>query len=131
MLACASVRAEDKATTKPAPIAATDTAAIKAKVGETVTVEGVLEDAEWSNSGKVMNATFKDVKDGVKIAVFQKNKDKINAAFGGDAAAKWKGATVQVTGKVSEYKGKVESLKGRLEIIVDNPEQVTIVEPAK
>ena len=135
MSVCGVLRAEDapatQPATQPAVVAATDNAAIKAKTGETIVIEGVLEDAEWSKSGKVMNAYFKDAKDGVKIAVFEKNKAKMDAAFGGDAAAKWKGAKVQITGKVMEYKGKVESLKGRLEIIIENPEQVTVVEAAK
>ena len=48
----------------------------------------------------------------------------------GDAAAAWTGAKVKVTGKIEEYGGKVESMKGRPQIILQNPEQVTIVEAA-
>jgi DNA/RNA endonuclease YhcR with UshA esterase domain len=122
--------AEDAATTQPAAIAVTDVEAIKAKMGETITVEGTIDKAAWSNSGKVLNVSFKDAKQGLLMVVFEKNKDKFNAAFGGDVAAAWTGAKVKVTGKIEEYGGKVESMKGRPQIILVNSEQVTIVEAA-
>jgi DNA/RNA endonuclease YhcR with UshA esterase domain len=128
VLACGSLRADDapatQPATQPAVIPVTDTAAIRAKNGQTITIEGVIESAKWSGSGKVMNVRFKDVKDGVSVAVFQKNKDKFDAAFGGDTAKKFTGAKVQVTGALKDF-------KGRPEIVIENPEQVTIVEAAK
>jgi DNA/RNA endonuclease YhcR with UshA esterase domain len=123
--------AEDAATTQPAAIAVTDNEAIKAKTGETITVEGVIDKAEWSRSGKVLNVSFKDAPQGLLAVVFLKNKDKFNAAFNNDVAAAWTGAKVKVTGKIEEYGGMDEKMKGRPQIILVNPEQVTIVEAAK
>lgn len=122
--------AEDAATTQPDVIAVTDGEAIKAKMGEQVTIEGVIDKAEWSRTGKVMNVSFKDVPQGLLLVVFEKNKDKFNDAFNGDAAATLTGAKVKVGGKLEEYGGRVESMKGRPQIVLTNPEQVTIVEPA-
>lgn len=140
VLAAVAVRADDapttrpatQPTTQPAAIPVSDTDAIVAKKGEIVTVEGVIEKAEWSKSGKVMNVFFKDAdqEKGVMAAAFPKNKEKLDAAFDGDAAAHWTGAKVRVTGKLEPYGGKVSSMKNRLEMVIQNPEQVVIVEPA-
>jgi DNA/RNA endonuclease YhcR with UshA esterase domain len=135
---CGVLYAEDPPATQPATepaevptIPATDTAAIKEKMGEVVTVEGVVESAKWSGTGKVMNVFFKDARDGLIVVVFEKNKENFNNAFDGDVAKAWDGAKVKVTGKIVEYGGKVESMQGRPQIILQNPEQVTVVEAAK
>ena len=116
--------------TQPAVIAVTDGEAIKARMGQTVAVEGQVDKAEWSKSGKVLNVNFKNLPQGLLVVVFEKHKDKFNAAFDNDAAAAWTGAKVRVTGKVEEYGGKDEKMKGRPQIILQNPEQVVVVEKA-
>jgi DNA/RNA endonuclease YhcR with UshA esterase domain len=135
---CGVLHAEEPPTTQPATqpaevatIPAADTAAIKAKMGETITAEGVVDSAKWSSSGKVLNVFFKDARDGLIVVVFEKSKANFDTAFSGDAAKAWDGAKVKVTGKVVEYGGKVESMKGRPQIILQNPEQVTVIEAAK
>ncbi len=137
VLLCAVVgQAEDAPTTQPstqpALIQATDTDAIAAKKGEFVTVEGVVEKAAWSKSGKVLNVFFKDAdRDrGLQAAAFLKNKEKLDAEFGGDAAAHWTGAKIRITGKIEPYGAKGDKVKERLEIVIQNPQQVVIVEPA-
>ncbi len=119
-------------TTSPAVLAPTDTAGITAKKGEVVTVEGLVDTAAWSSSGKVMNITFKDVeKDkGLLCSAFQKNKAKLDAEFEGDAAAKLTGAKIQITGKVEIYGGKIAAWKDRPEIVIQNPQQIKVIEPA-
>jgi hypothetical protein len=134
VICCLSVaRAEDAPATQPAVVQASDTAALNAKKGETVTVEGVVESARWSSSGKVLNVVFKDTeKDkGLLCAAFDKNKEKLDAAFGGDAPGQWNGAKVRITGKVENYGGKIEAWKDRPQILIQYPEQVVIVEPKK
>jgi len=136
LLAAVAVRAEDapatQPTTQPAAIQASDTDTITAKKGEIVTVEGVVERAEWSKSGKVLNLYFKEAnKDAdVMASAFSKNREKLDAAFEGDAAAHWTGAKIRITAKIEPYGGKVESMKNRLQMVIQNPEQVVIVEPA-
>ena len=134
LLCCvAFVCAEDTPATQPAVIEASDTAGLNAKKGETITVEGVVESARWSSTGKVLNVVFKDTeKDkGLLCAAFDKNKEKLDAAFGGDAPAQWTGAKVRVTGKLENYGGKIEAWKDRPQIVIQYPEQVVIVEPKK
>ena len=135
----AFVHADDAPTTMPATepttqgaaIAASETDTIKGKMGETVTLEGEVESASWSKSGAVMNVMFKDAgDDGVMITIFKSSREKLDAAFDGDAAAKLAGAKVQVTGKVESYGGKKESWKGRPQIVVNAPEQIKITEAA-
>jgi len=133
---CAAAHAEDapatQPSTQPAVISAGDAATLAAKKGETVTVEGVIAKAEWSKSGKVFNVEFKDIEadKGLMVSAFQKNKEKLDAAFDGDAAAKLTGAKIQITGKLEVYGGKIEKFKDRLQIVIQNPQQITIVEPA-
>jgi DNA/RNA endonuclease YhcR with UshA esterase domain len=109
--------------TNPAVIQASDLATLKSKVGEIVAVEGVVERASWSASKKVMNIYFKDARDGFMCAVFEKNKEKVDAGFEGDAAAKLGGAKIRVTGKIGMF-------RERPQILIDKPEQVTILEAA-
>ncbi len=118
--------------TQPAVIQASDTDAIAAKKGEFVSVEGVVAKAEWSKSGKVMNVYFKDADHdkGLIGSAFLKNKEKLDAEFGGDAAAHWTGAKIRLTGKVELYGGRIDSMKDRLEIVIQNPQQVVVIEPA-
>jgi hypothetical protein len=119
-------------TSKPAVVAATDTAALAAHIGDFVTVEGTISKASWSTTGKVMIVDFQgaDRKKGLLCSAFDRNKENLDDANGGDAAAKWTGAKVRITGKLEPYDGKIEDWKDRPQIIIQNPEQVVIVKPA-
>jgi DNA/RNA endonuclease YhcR with UshA esterase domain len=120
-LICATVRAE-QATTEPAVIDVKNSDAIIAAKGkDSATVEGVISSAEWSRSGKVMNIEFRD--SDLIGAVFEKNKQKLDDAFGGDLAKSLKGAKVRIKGKIADYRSKPQ-------IIIQFPDQITIVEPA-
>jgi hypothetical protein len=123
------VRAADDAAAKPASIDATDKAALTAGIGKDVIVTGKIEKAEWSKAGKVMNIDFEN--SDLLAAVFEKNKEAINKAFDGDAAKKWTGAKVKVTGKLEKYGGRSKSLEGRPQIVITKPEQVTVEETKK
>jgi len=118
--------------TQPAVISVTDQAALKEKSGFKVTVEGVVDAAEWSSSGKVMNLHFKDVNEdtGIVCCAFSKSKPALDKAFGGDATKAWSGAKVQITGPLHKYTGKFKAMIGRLQIIIQDPDQVKIIEPA-
>lgn len=128
----AAVPASQPSTSSGA-IQATDTAAIIEKKGKFVTVEGVVVYAGWSTSGKVMNVKFKDgdKEKGLLCSAFEKSKERLDAAFNGNAGSAWKGAKIQVTGKVEIYDGKIKEWVGRPEITIQNPEQIKIVEPAR
>jgi hypothetical protein len=125
MMVCLAARAEDAA--KPAAIDATDKAALAAALDKEVTVSGTIKKAEWSQTGKVMNIEFADSE--LIGAVFERSREALDKAFDGDAAKKWTGAKVKVTGKLAKYGGKSKKLERKPQIIISKAEQVT-VEPA-
>jgi len=112
-------------------IQATDLPALTAVKGTTVQVEGVIESAKWSSSGKVMMIQFEGKPDEALLAaVFEKQRKKFDDAFSGDAAKSFTGAKVRLKGRLIEYDGPDEQLKGRLQLILGQSFQVTIVTPA-
>jgi hypothetical protein len=129
-------RAEDPATaptTIPAIIQASDKTTIEAVIAaakdEDVVVEGLCSEAEWSNSGKVMNLKFDGAEESrFSAVVFLKNREKIDEAFGGDATKAWSGAKLRIKGKLREYAGKSSAMKGRPEITIAEASQVTVVD---
>jgi DNA/RNA endonuclease YhcR with UshA esterase domain len=119
----------EKPAEAPAEIAATDKDALTAAVGKQVAVTGTITKAEWSKSGKVMNIELTDSP--LMLVVFDRTKDQVNQAFDGDAAKTWTGAKVKITGKLAKYGGKAKEYEGRPQIIINDPKQLTIVEPRK
>lgn len=125
------VLAEEKtpATTEPATtapsggvIAATDKDAISTHLNNEVTIEGMVTDAKWSSSGKVFVIKFKGTESSqFQAAVFSKNKEAMEKAFDGDLTKGLEGAKLQV-------KGKLQTFREHPEIVIDKPEQLTIVE---
>ena len=74
-------------TTAPTTIKPDDKDAIGANQDKDVVIEGVIDTAAWSSSGKVFKATFKDSGDTkLQATIFSKNKDKFDQAFGGDVS---------------------------------------------
>lgn len=127
----ALVRAEDAPAAASGIVAVSDHDQIKANVDKEIVVEGKVEKAEWSRSGKVFNMTFEGV-DENKFAVvyFERNKNKFDEALQGDAGKTLTGASVRIRGKVVAYKGKSENLKERLEMHLTDPTQITITTPS-
>lgn len=113
----------------PAVIKTSDKAALDAARDKEVTVEGKVSSAAWSKSGKVCNIEF-DGEPNFVVAVFEKNKAKLDEAFGGDFTKQFTGATIRVTGKVAAYGGKSPKYEGASQIIVSQTGQVTIMTPA-
>src|SRR5438067_2362963 len=109
------VRAADDAAAKPAPIDAADKAALTAAIGKDVIVTGKIKKAQWSKTGNVMNVDFEN--SDLLGAVFLKDREAIDKAFNGDAARKWTGATVKVTGKLEKYGGRSNALEGHPQIV--------------
>jgi hypothetical protein len=131
-LAQTSAKAEP--TTAPsdaAVIQATDADAIAQRAGSDVVIEGKVASAEWSKSGKVMDIKFEGVSDdkGFAAVVFDRNREALNGAFGGNLAQSLAGAKVRIKGKLRPYNGKVERMKGRIELTISKPDQITILEP--
>lgn len=122
LAAAASVAAEP--TTAPSKVDATDAAGLAAAKGREVLIEGVCSRASWSNTGKVFFINFKGVeRGGFSVVAFEKLKPRLDAAFMGDAAKDFTGAKLRIRGTVSEY-------KGALQLVISDPSQVTVVEPA-
>ena len=118
-------------TTLPTVVQASDQATIAASVGKEVVVEGVVSKAEWSRSGKVLNVAF-DHADASKFVVvaFAKLRERLDKSFTGDAAKDFTGAKLRIRGTISKYNGKNEAQKDLLQVVIGDPSQVTIVEPA-
>jgi hypothetical protein len=107
-----------------ATIKASDKDAITANMDKDVVIEGVIDKAEWSATGKVMKATFKDGADSkLSAIIFVKNRDAFDKAFSGDVTKALDGASVRIKGKLKEYRDAPE-------IVLDSPDQITIVQPA-
>lgn len=133
VLFCLAVflHAQETPATQPAAgiINVTDKAALEAAKGTSATIEGKVSLAEWSKSGKVMNIEF----DGAPYfmgAVFERNRAKLDEAFGGDLTKALTGATVRITGEIAPYGGKSEKFKDTLQIILKTGNQLTVVTPA-
>lgn len=110
-------------TTAPAGtvLDATDTARITAASGKPVIVEGVVQRAAWSKSGKVMTVQFAGAgAGGFQAAVFAKHKAELDAAFGGDVAAGLSGKRIRV-------QGTVQMFHDHPEIAVDRAAQITVI----
>ena len=120
--------AQDAPTTHPVVLDVTDKAAVEAAVNRDAIVEGVVERAEWSRSGKVMNIEFKGAENGLLAVVFDRKRQQLDAAFAGDLGKALTGAKVRLRGTIKPYGGKAESMKGRPQIIIDDGHQITIVE---
>jgi hypothetical protein len=103
---------------------ATDAAAIAANQDKEVLLEGVCGKAEWSNTGSVLTIEFKGVPRRQFSAVaFQRLKERLDRAFMGDAAKNFTGSKLRIRGRISEF-------RGNLQIVIGDPSQVTVVEPA-
>jgi len=121
-----AVSADDDA---PKNLDASDTAAIAAAKDTEVIVQGKINSAEWSKSGKVCNITFENAP-GFMAVAFVKSRKKLDEAFGGDAAKQLAGATVKLSGKLGEYKGYDKKFKDAMQLIIKDTSQVTVVTAA-
>lgn len=110
---------------------ASNTAAIKEHIGDQVIVTGIIKSAQWSESGKVMNIEFEGADaDAFGVAVFEGSRERFDKSFGGDFIKTITGAEVRFKGFVTEYGGRESRYAGRPELILRDPSQITIVEPA-
>jgi hypothetical protein len=101
-----------------------DKDALAANIDKEVVVEGVIEKAEWSSTGKVMRATFKDAGESkFQAIIFVKDREKFDKAFDGDVAKALSGAKVKLKGKLQEYRNAPE-------MVLSDVGQITVVEPA-
>jgi hypothetical protein len=121
LLLCCSVRAEEGAV-----IDVADKATLDAAKGTDVIVQGKVSKAEWSKSGKVCNVEFENAPH-FMCAAFDRNKEKLDAAFNGDFAKAMTGATVKISGKLAPYGGRIEALKEATQIVIKETRQVTFV----
>src|SRR4051794_9798939 len=100
-----------------------DKSTIEASKGKDVVVEGVIDTAAWSSSGKVMRIEFKGNQQSKLHAVlFSSKKKDFDEAYSGDVAKTLVGARVRVKGKLEDY-------QNRPEIKISSTSQLTILEP--
>ena len=113
-------------------IDAGDVAKLREHFGRRVIVVGVVKSAQWSSSGKVMNIEFVEGEGrGLLAVLFQGNGQQFDEAWGGDFVKAVTGKRVRLYGELQEYGGYDEKWKGRPQMILGNPEQVSLpVEPA-
>ena len=124
LFACLIVRADDATSQPAATIDVADKDAIAANMGKDVTVEGTVSKAEWSRTGAVMNVEFKGNEESrFYAAMFARIRAKTDEGFGGDVAKALTGAKVRIKGKISEF-------RGRPQIVINDGNQITILEPA-
>ena len=111
-------------TTAPTVLEAKDKAGLDASTDKTVTVKGVVSEAQWATSGKVFIIKFKDTEESQFSAVlFSKNKEPFEKTFEGDLSTVFEGATIEVTGPVKMFKEHPE-------IVIDRAKQIKILEKA-
>ena len=90
-------------------------------MGKEVAVEGLVSQAAWSNSGKVIQINFAEATETkFMAAAFVKTRAALDKAFGGDVSRAVSGKRIRVTGKLEEY-------RGRPEIVIDKPDQLEIL----
>ena len=130
IVGAAFVWAQESPSTHPSVIDVTDPAAVAAAMGQDAIVDGVVERAEWSRSGKVMNIEFKGAEDGLLAVAFDRKRQQLDEAFAGDVSKALTGARVRIRGAIKPYGGRVESMKGRPQIIIEDGHQITILEKA-
>ncbi|MCC5850834.1 MAG: hypothetical protein JJU29_22320 [Verrucomicrobia bacterium] len=97
-----------------------DTEAIVNHMDREVIVEGKVHSAFWVRN-QVMLITFREREEGFLAVVFAGNRRKLNEAFGGDMAKALGGKSVRISGTVSEY-------RSRPQIVIDEPEQLSILD---
>lgn len=112
---------------QPELIDVTDKPRLEAAKGRMVVIRGKVSSAEWSDSGKVLNIEFENAPH-IMAAAFEKNREKLDAAFGGDFAKSILGGIVRFDGTISDYGGFTPKYKNGLQIVVSQPTQVTIVQ---
>lgn len=130
VLLCVLVARGADPTTQPTLLdVSMDKAAFDAAIGKDVIVQGFVSNAAWSASGKVMNIEFRNAARSRFLAVmFERNRAKIDAGFGGDVAKALTGAKVRLRGSLESYGGAVESMKGRPQLIINLGDQISILE---
>ena len=126
----AALHAQEAPATHPVVIDVTDKAAVDAATDKDAIVEGVVERAEWSRSGKVMNVEFKGAANGLLAVVFERHRARLDEQYAGDLAKALAGAKVRIKGTIKPYGGRVASMKGRPQIIIEDGHQITILEKA-
>lgn len=106
---------EPKAAPPASPAAALSWREAEKHEGNAVTIEGII--AATHNSGKACFLNFdKNYKRTLTLVIFQKRF----AAFPPNPERHYKGKTVQVTGVVTRH-------GGRPEIVLERPEQITVI----
>ena len=118
--------AQTAPSTHPVVIDVTDKAAVEAAMDREALVEGVVERAEWSRSGKVMNIEFKGAENGLLAVVFERKRQQLDEAFAGDLTKALTGAKVRIKGTIKPYGGRAAAMKGRPQIIIEDGQQITI-----
>ncbi|CAN5705006.1 hypothetical protein BH09PLA1_BH09PLA1_30000 [soil metagenome] len=124
MLAGDAAARQEPPTSQPVLIDVSDKAAVEAAINKDVELEGVVSKAEWNSKGSVFFINFEKAEESKVLAVaFEKKREALEKSFAGDLSKSLTGARVRIRGKLVDYKGKPE-------VIIDQPSQITILDPA-
>jgi tRNA(Ile2) C34 agmatinyltransferase TiaS len=124
----AATQPATQATTQGAQVDVTHKEQIEAAVGkDEVVVVGTVDKTRWTATGKTLIVTFKDAPDDFRAVGYGKNREALDAAFGGDIAKALEGKRVEITGKVQKYPGQVEKWKDLTEVPIRKADQVKVV----
>ena len=95
-----------------------DTESIVAQKGNEVTVEGLVHSAFWVRG--VLLITFREQEEGFLAASFTRYRRALDEGFDGDFLKAVQGKKIQIRGTVTEH-------RGRPQIVVEAPDQVTVL----
>ena len=113
-------------------IDATDRASLLEHLDRHVIVAGTVASARWSRTGKVMNIELEGSEGGERAGllavVFESRRGAFDAAWNGDFTKAIAGRRVRLHGQLNEYGGYDEAQKGRPQMILNVPDQVTLVD---
>jgi hypothetical protein len=92
-----------------------------------VLIEGKVESARWSDSGKVLSIKFEgvEVKQFSSI-LFEQNRKRFDDAFSGDFAKTITGAHVRFRGKITSWKGRDGDRPAQPQLVLETASSVTI-----
>lgn len=96
-----------------------DTEALHQRMGEETVVEGKVHASFWVRG--VLLITFREEQEGFVAAAFARNRRALDAAFGDDIAKSLSGKNIRIRGTLSEH-------RYRPQIVVETPDQITILD---
>jgi serine/threonine protein kinase/tetratricopeptide (TPR) repeat protein/WD40 repeat protein len=101
-----------------------------AEIGNDVVADGVVVDSLWAELNGQMNIEFAGGNVySLVCTIPHRRRQAFDAAFGGDVANTLRGSEIRVHGKLGQYYGVNTDIKGCPQMQLDEPSQITIIQP--